>query len=61
MGDTKEKCQALCDALPECNLAEFKPGRYRKFYKCIPKSNFNGYCQMHSTSLQYYIKSNSGK
>ena len=67
LGDTQENCKALCDALSECNLVEFHSGSYRKFYKCIPKSNFNGKCNMYSPSRssifsqQFYVKPNTGK
>ena len=67
LGDTQENCKALCDALPECNLVQFHSGSYRKFYKCIPKSNFDGKCNMYSSSRssilsqQFYVKPNTGK
>ena len=62
-GDTKEKCQALCDALPECSLAQFHSASYRKFYKCIPKANFTNQCTSNSyiPPTKYYVKEDKGR
>ena len=58
MGDTKEKCQALCDALPECSLAKFHSEGYRDIYKCIPKANFEGGCRdrYYYRRTKFYVK-----
>ena len=60
IGDTKENCQALCDALPECSLAKFHSGSRRKIYKCIPKAKFEGACKDNSFrylySPNFYVK-----
>jgi len=71
LGDTKEKCEALCNAIPECNLAKFYSASYlRDIYKCIPKTGFKGHCEdryktpsyssNYTSSLMFYVKDFTG-
>ena len=72
MGDTKEKCEALCQAIPECSLARFHSINSRKILKCIPKSEYDGHCKHRYTSEffrksdleseqdRFYVKENRG-
>ena len=72
LGDTKEKCEALCNTLPECNLAKFYSASYsRDIYKCIPKTGFKGHCENrykassyssnYTSSLMFYVKDSTGR
>ena len=72
LGDTKEKCEALCNALPECNLAKFQSASYlRDIYKCIPRTGFKGNCKdrykrssyssNYTHPLMYYLKDFTGR
>ena len=61
------ECEQICNAIPECNLAEFL-GRYVSgINRCVPQKNFKGRCdhkghysELCSYCTRSYIKDMTG-
>ena len=61
LANTEEECEAICNAIPECNIALFLTGnRFPEINRCIPKTGFIGGCgQVGTRKWKSYIKDTS--
>ena len=61
LANTEKECEAICNAIPECNVALFLTGnRFPEINRCIPKSGFTGRCgQVGTRKWKSYIKDTS--
>ena len=58
LANTEEECEAICNAIPDCNMALFLTGnRFPDINRCIPKTGFYGRCgQVGTRKWKSYIK-----
>ena len=63
--DNEEECKAICEAMPECDLANFIVNtKFPEVNRCVPRKEFRGHCDRTFSLLKLvksYIKNKTGK